>query len=174
MKRWLLCAQVGCAATPSVGTGVVSGGSGVSSSSSVSVTADTEPSPTSNATVRVVSVDVSGAPGNTTFSVGLRSDETGCEQYADWWEIIDENDVLRFRRILNHSHVDEQPFVRSGGPVDVSETETIWVRGHMHPHGYGRVAMRGSVADGFTAVTLAEDVAAAVENEPPQPEGCLF
>ena len=48
--------------------------------------------------------------------------------------------ALLYRRILAHSHVDEQPFVRSGGPVPVGASDIVIVRGHMNPGGYGTKA----------------------------------
>jgi hypothetical protein len=75
---------------------------------------------------------------------------------------------------LLHSHVDEQPFARSGGPVSISAEQTVWVRAHMRPSGYGGVAMRGSVRAGFSAAPLAADFAAALATQPPLPDRCAF
>jgi hypothetical protein len=122
----------------------------------------------------VVSVEVRGEPNVYQFSVGIASPDTGCEQYANWWEVLTEEGELLYRRILAHSHVDEQPFVRSGGPVAVAPDTVVWVRAHMHPGGYGGVVMKGTVLDGFEVVDLGADFAAQVESEPPQPTGCAF
>ncbi|MGA9190363.1 MAG: hypothetical protein WBZ24_01400, partial [Anaerolineales bacterium] len=70
-----------------------------------------------SAQARVISVDVSGEEGAFTFAVEIASPDTGCDRYADWWEVVTPNGDLLYRRILLHSHVDEQPFARSGGPV---------------------------------------------------------
>ena len=72
-------------------------------------------------TPRTVSVDVTGEENAYTFSIGILSPDTGCDQYADWWEIVSLDGDLIYRRILAHSHVNEQPFVRSGGPVAIHE-----------------------------------------------------
>jgi hypothetical protein len=122
----------------------------------------------------VVSVEVTGAPNGYQFQVGISSPDTGCEQYADWWEVIAEDGQLIYRRILLHSHVDEQPFVRSGGPVEIGEDTIVIVRAHMNPGGYGGKAMQGSPASGFTEVALSPDFAADVESQPPLPDGCDF
>lgn len=123
----------------------------------------------------VIDVQVSGEPGAYSFSVTLRSPDTGCSAYADWWEVVDQSGALRYRRILGHSHVDEQPFTRSGGPVDVGAADNVLVRAHFNPGGYGGAVMVGSAAGGFSeeaaGVTSVPD---AVETEAPLPTDCAF
>ncbi|MDJ0702525.1 MAG: hypothetical protein QNJ46_04520 [Leptolyngbyaceae cyanobacterium MO_188.B28] len=127
-----------------------------------------------SATAEVVDVSVSGEPNAYRFSVTIRSPDTGCEQYADWWEVLTPEGLLRYRRILLHSHVNEQPFTRSGGPAPIQPTEEVIVRAHMHPSGYGASAQQGSVETGFTPVTLPVDFAADLAEQSPQPSGCNF
>jgi hypothetical protein len=122
----------------------------------------------------VISVEVTGEPDGYQFQVGIASPDTGCDQYADWWEVVTEDGQLIYRRILLHSHVDEQPFVRSGGPVEISGDTVVIVRAHMHPGGYGGSAMHGSPASGFTQMDLPTDFASDLESRPPLPEGCDF
>jgi hypothetical protein len=122
----------------------------------------------------VVSVAVHGEAQAFEFEVGIASPDTGCEQYADWWEVVDTDGRLLLRRILRHSHVDEQPFVRSSGPVKLDATQTVWVRAHMHPTGYGGQAMKGSPAEGFAAATPEPGFAAELANREPLPDGCRF
>lgn len=122
----------------------------------------------------VRSVEVSGESGDYRFSVEVRSPDAGCEQYADWWEVLTADGELLYRRILAHSHTNEQPFVRSGGPVAVEPNAVVIVRAHMHPGGYGGQALRGTVQEGFEAVALPPDFASDVGDAPPQPEGCAF
>ncbi len=123
---------------------------------------------------QVNSVQVSGEPNAYQFSVGIMSPDKGCEQYADWWEVLSENGTLIYRRILAHSHVNEQPFVRSGQPVRIQANDVVYIRGHMHPGGYGGNVFTGTVQDGFREVTVSADFAAGVEKEPPQPTDCAF
>jgi hypothetical protein len=149
----------------------------VSATPSVAVTATIptrEPAETEAALADVLSVDVSGSPGNYQFAVEVSSPDQGCEQYANWWEVLGEDGTLLHRRILAHSHVNEQPFVRSSGPIDIQPDTRVIVRAHMFPGGYGGTALQGSVAAGFAAVELPPDFAAAVADEPPQPSGCAF
>lgn len=126
----------------------------------------------------VVSVQVSGGPGAYSFNVGVLSPDTGCEQYANWWEVIsDDGTQLLYRRILTHSHVPPdflQPFVRSGGTADVGSDEVVIIRAHMNTSGFGPMVLRGSADTGFVAFESPEDFAAALADEAPQPGTCPF
>lgn len=128
----------------------------------------------------VTAVRATGSPGAYTLAVTVESDETGCGQYADWWEVLRADGTLAYRRILAHSHVDEQPFTRSGGPVDATADETLIVRAHLRPAGAGAPgtyrgqALRGTVAGGFAPMEPAAAFAADLETAPPQPSGCAF
>ncbi len=123
---------------------------------------------------QVISVAVSGAPGAYQFAVGIRSPDTGCDRYADWWEVLSEDGKLLYRRILDHSHVDEQPFVRAGGPVPIQRDTVVWVRAHLHPQGYGGDAFTGSVRAGFRRAALSPTFAVGAASQPPLPQGCAF
>ena len=122
----------------------------------------------------VLSVQVTGNPGSYQFAVELASPDTGCEQYADWWEVVSQDGELLYRRILLHSHVDEQPFVRSGGPVDIAADTVVYVRSHMNTTGYGGTVMKGTVQDGFKPVEVEAGFGFGLERITPQPEDCAF
>jgi len=122
----------------------------------------------------IVSVEVTGSEKDYRFSVGIESPGKGCEQYADWWEVVSLEGDLLYRRVLAHSHVQEQPFVRSGGPVEISAGTKVIVRAHMHPFGYSAHAFEGTVSGGFKPVELAEDFASELEEVQPQPGDCAF
>ncbi len=122
----------------------------------------------------VVSVSVSGEATNYNFSVGISSPDEGCNQYANWWEVITEDGVLLYRRILAHSHVDEQPFVRSGGVVPIDSNQVVFIRAHMNTSGYGTIVYKGSVSNGFTQDTLDSNFASGLANQDPQPTNCAF
>ena len=122
----------------------------------------------------VTDVQTSGKEGAYRFAVTLKSDETGCEQYADWWEILNEKGELLYRRILMHSHPDTQPFTRSGGVVAISSNTTVYVRGHMNKLGYVGAVMKGSIDKGFIAVTDLPTFSKSIERQTPLPKGCLY
>lgn len=122
----------------------------------------------------VVSVQVDGASRDYRLRVTVRSPDTGCERYADWWEVVGEDGELLYRRILAHSHVGEQPFTRSGGPVEVEDGTTIWVRAHMSDTGYGGQLMTGALPGPFEIAAPPLGFAASLETSPPLPKGCAF
>jgi hypothetical protein len=121
----------------------------------------------------VIAVGATGDPGAYRFSVEIASPDLGCEQYADWWEVLSEDGDLLYRRILAHSHVTEQPFVRSGGPVPIDPEQVVWIRAHMNPGGYGGTVFQGSIQSGFKEVELSQQFSAAAEL-PPLPTSCAF
>ncbi len=126
----------------------------------------------------VVAVTATGGPGEYTLLVSVRSEETGCDLYADWWEVVDPGGNLLYRRILDHSHPTEQPFARDGGPVTVLPDDLFIVRAHLHDAtgqaaGYG-AGLQGSVAGGFGPADLPPGFAAELEGAEPQPTECLF
>jgi len=125
-------------------------------------------------TADVLSVIVTGEADKYQFNVEVSSPDTGCDQYADWWEILSEDRQLLYRRVLLHSHVDEQPFIRSGGPVPIDENTVVLVRAHMNTLGYGGQALKGNVASGFEPVGLEAGFAKEAESQPPLPEDCAF
>lgn len=122
----------------------------------------------------VTAVSISGEASDYTFSVTVASPDTGCNQYADWWEVLRSDGSLVYRRILAHSHVTEQPFSRSGGPVDVSENEPVIVRAHMNNLGYGEQVFSGSVADGLTMETIDSSFMEELAFVDPIPANCAF
>lgn len=120
----------------------------------------------------IVSVTVSGDEDAYQFVVGIKSPDTGCDQYANWWEVITESGDLIYRRILTHSHINEQPFIRSGGPVAIQPDQDVIIRAHMHDTGYGGAVYRGSVSSGFKMETLPADFAGELATAAPLPTGC--
>ncbi len=136
--------------------------------------ASDEPQPVGGSSADVMRISVTGNPGSYSFSVTVRSADTGCDQYADWWEVVSPEGQLIYRRVLLHSHVGEQPFTRSGGPVNVQPDDTVIVRAHMNNGGYGGTGLRGSVAGGFADTKLPRNFAADLAKQGPLPSSCAF
>jgi len=130
--------------------------------------------PTGGPSANVIAVQTSGSPNAYQFSVTVSSPDQGCQQYADWWEVLSSDGELLYRRILLHSHTTEQPFTRQGGPVPISADTVVWVRAHMNTGNYGGTAFMGSVQEGFQQAVLSPDFASDVETQAPLPEGCDF
>ncbi len=122
----------------------------------------------------VTGVTVHGSSGAYTFAVTIESDETGCDQYADWWEVLSEEGKLLYRRILVHSHPDTQPFTRSGAHVVVKEDTTIYVRAHMNKLGYVGDVFKGSVAKGLKRSEHTPLFSKDLAQQAPLPNGCAF
>ena len=135
---------------------------------------DPEPDPPAaeSGLADIVSVSVSGQQNSYQFAVGISSPDEDCDQYANWWEIVSPDSSLIYRRILAHSHPTEQPFVRSGGPVEIGPNDTVIIRAHMHPGGYGGVVYEGSVSAGFEAMQKPADFAAELSEKAPLPTVC--
>ncbi|MGB7518992.1 MAG: hypothetical protein WA896_05100, partial [Spirulinaceae cyanobacterium] len=109
-----------------------------------------------------------------TFAFTVSSHDSGCDRYADWWEVITPDEKLLYRRVLLHSHVEEQPFTRTGGTVAIQPQQEVIVRVHMSPDGYSANAQKGTVKDGFSEVTLPTDFANSLANLEPLPSNCTF
>ena len=122
----------------------------------------------------VTAVSTQGSTGAYRFAVTLKSDETGCEQYADWWEVLSVKGELLYRRILVHSHPDTQPFTRSGGSVKIKADDIVYVRAHMNKLGYVGDVFKGTVLTGFKKVTKVPKFSKNVEKQQPLPNGCTF
>lgn len=128
----------------------------------------------SQTSAKVTAVECTGQPFNYTFDVTIESPDLGCEQYADWWEVITADSHLIYRRILTHSHVEEQPFSRSGGIINVDADDFIFVRAHMNNLGYGDQVFSGTPRQGLILDSLDQLYATALENLDPLPNGCAF
>ena len=124
---------------------------------------------------QVTAVTTSREPGSYTFSVTIKSAETGCDQYANWWEVTSADGTeLLYRRILGHSHVDEQQFTRSGGPDPIDAQREVVVRMKMNTTGYSPIGFRGSVATGFERSEADAGFGEALRTQDPLPTGCAF
>ena len=109
------------------------------------------------------------------FSVTVRHADEGWEHYANRWEVLSLDGKVLATRELAHPHVNEQPFTRSGGPVELQETTQAIVRAHMNNAGYGGVAFSGSPASGFAAdPSVTSALTPQLADQAPQPDGCAF
>ena len=77
------------------------------------------------------------------FWVTVFHEDTGWDHYADRWEILDEKGRILATRILQHPHVNEQPFTRglSGVKIDNS-IKSVLIRARDSVHQYGGKALK--------------------------------
>lgn len=123
---------------------------------------------------RVLNVSVSGTRNKYSFAVSISSPDTGCDRYANWWEVITPQGYLIYRRILMHSHVKDQPFMRTGGEIKVLPDQKIIIRVHMFPDGYSVNALSGTVENGFQSEELPLDFNLNLARSIPLPTHCAF
>jgi hypothetical protein len=84
-------------------------------------------------------------PGVWSFSVTVLHPDSGWEDYADGWDVVlPDGTVVKpvaseaFTRTLWHPHVNEQPFTRSQGGVEIpAGVEQVTVRAHDKRDGFG-------------------------------------
>jgi len=75
--------------------------------------------------------------GSYRFDVTLRHADSGWDHYADKWEVIGADVHVLGERILLHPHVNEQPFTRSLGKVQIpAGARRVQIRAHDSVHGY--------------------------------------
>lgn len=122
----------------------------------------------------ITEVTAQGSEGNFTFYVTVASDETGCDQYADWWEVLNANGELVYRRVLLHSHPTDQPFTRSGSPVNIESDATVYIRAHMNNDGYTGDVFKGSVTNGFLKIDTPPVFSDSIDEQQPLPNDCAF
>jgi hypothetical protein len=93
--------------------------------------------------LRVRAVQSDG--GTWTLYVTIEHPDTGWEDYADGWDVVTPDGIVLkpdpdapFTRLLLHPHIDEQPFTRSQGGIEIPPRVTrLRVRAHDLVDGYG-------------------------------------
>ncbi len=71
------------------------------------------------------------------FSVTLSHGDTGWDDYADGWEVLDADGNSLGIRVLGHPHVNEQPFTRSLSGVQIPAGATVvYVRARTNVDGW--------------------------------------
>ncbi|MEM9970157.1 MAG: hypothetical protein AAF762_03525 [Pseudomonadota bacterium] len=68
----------------------------------------------------------------------LRHADTGWDDYADGWRVVDENGAELGMRVLFHPHVNEQPFTRTLSGVQIPDgLTTVYVEARTNVDGWG-------------------------------------
>jgi hypothetical protein len=86
----------------------------------------------------VVFVEVRQQDADTwTFAVTVRHDDRDPDHSADWWRVRTVDGRELGRRVLLHSHVDEQSFIRDECIRIPRDVRTVVVEAHDRVHGLG-------------------------------------
>lgn len=86
---------------------------------------------------KVVDVKATQTGGAWRFDVSILHADTGWDDYADGWEVIDAAGNQLGVRPLAHPHVNEQPFTRSQGGIVIPEDVTeVYIRTRDNLHGW--------------------------------------
>ncbi|MEM7718661.1 MAG: hypothetical protein AAF222_05615 [Pseudomonadota bacterium] len=76
--------------------------------------------------------------GAWTFSVTLSHGDTGWDDYADGWRVVDADGSELGMRVLYHPHVEEQPFTRSLSGVAIPDgLDTVFIEARTNANGWG-------------------------------------
>lgn len=90
-------------------------------------------------------LDVKASPngdGSYSFSVTIKHKDTGWKHYANKFDVMTLDGKTLGTRVLYHPHVNEQPFTRSLGRVEVPiGINEVVVRAHDLVHKYGKRTM---------------------------------
>ncbi len=87
-------------------------------------------------------------------SVTLQHADAGWDHYADAWRVVDAKGKVLGTRTLFHPHVNEQPFTRSLGPVNIpaeSPGAVVYIEAHDKLHGWADRSLKvdlSQVTDG--------------------------
>ena len=86
----------------------------------------------------IVAAEAREAGGTWAFSVTLRHGDTGWDDYADGWRVVDADGAVLGTRVLYHPHVEEQPFTRSLNGVEIpSDLTTVFIEARTNTDGWG-------------------------------------
>lgn len=86
----------------------------------------------------IESAEARASGGTWSFSVTLSHGDTGWDDYADGWRVVDRNGTVLGTRELLHPHVTEQPFTRSLAGVEIPEgTGQVFIEARTSTEGWG-------------------------------------
>jgi hypothetical protein len=86
----------------------------------------------------VISASAKCSASICTFTVTVRHDDEGWQHYANAWEVVAPDGSVLATRVLEHPHVDEQPFTRELRGVKMpTGIESVRIRARDSVHGFG-------------------------------------
>ncbi len=86
--------------------------------------------------------------GDWTVAVTLRHGDTGWDDYADGWRVVDGDGTVLGTRTLFHPHVTEQPFTRSlSGLAIPGATVRVFIEARTNADGWGKAQFALDLAE---------------------------
>jgi hypothetical protein len=86
----------------------------------------------------VLSASAKCASSICTFTVTVRHADEGWQHYANAWEVVAPDGSVLATRVLEHPHVDEQPFTRELRGVKIpADIKSVRIRARDSVHGFG-------------------------------------
>lgn len=87
--------------------------------------------------VQIVDVKAEKQRAGWVFHVTLKHADTGWKHYADAWRVVTKDGKELGTRTLYHPHVEEQPFTRSLGDVNIpTGINEVFIEAHDKVHGW--------------------------------------
>ncbi len=88
--------------------------------------------------VKILAVDLyKSTDSSWLVKVTLEHSDTGWDHYADNWQVVDAEGNVLGNRVLQHPHVQEQPFTRDLAGVKVPDgVTTLYIKAHDKVHGW--------------------------------------
>lgn len=99
-------------------------------------------------------------PGVWYVDVTLKHADTGWDHYADEWRVVDADGNVLADRVLWHPHVNEQPFTRGMGGINIPiPVTTVFIEAHDKVHGWSKQRLEADLqgaGPGFLKVVTRE------------------
>lgn len=89
--------------------------------------------------VQIVDAKAEKQRASWVFHVTLKHADTGWKHYADAWRVVTKEGKELGTRTLYHPHVEEQPFTRSLGDVQIpAGVSEVFIEAHDKVHGWSK------------------------------------
>ncbi|MDC9728011.1 MAG: hypothetical protein PSN04_01625 [Methyloprofundus sp.] len=89
--------------------------------------------------VSILAAEFLKTNNNWRVNVTLKHGDTGWDHYANIWQITDVNGNVLASRLLQHPHVNEQPFTRALSGVSIPKGSTkLYIEAHDKVHGWAK------------------------------------
>ena len=108
--------------------------------------------------VKILSADFK-SKGKKLWSVHvtLKHGDAGWKHYVDAWRVVDSKGNVLGERVLQHPHVNEQPFTRSLRKLKISkQLDVVFIEAHDKKHGWSPNRMKVDlrlVSNGYLKIT---------------------